>query len=219
MPDTTDAATGATPGAGATPAQASPAGTATGATPAAEAGKKPAAAAESATGEDALGESGKTVLRDARREAKEARDQAADLQRQLDELQSGTQSEHEKAVNQAKREAKAEERTVWTGRIRDAEVRGALRGAGIVNEKLLALAIQAPEFRELKVDDEGKVVGIPQAIEAFKKDSPELFATRAAPKEGAWDGAAGGASGGKKAANLEEAVNAEIQQQFARRGA
>jgi hypothetical protein len=214
MTEPTTTATGATPGAGATPAQAEGNGAAAGATPAATAAKDAATAAQPATGEEALGDAGKAVLSQARREAKEAKDQAAALQRQLEELQAGTQSDHEKATAAAVREATASERAKWQARIREAEVRGALRGAGVTNERLLGLFINAPEIRELKVDNEtGEVDGVAEAIEKVKKDYPEVFSTKTEPGPGgSWGGAEGSSS--RKPQNLEEAVNAEIQKQY-----
>jgi phage-related tail fiber protein len=214
--NTAGAATDATSGAGATPAQAPKDGdTAAGATP--PAGTTPAPATEPATGEDALGDPGKQVLTEARRAAKDAEARAKAAEKQLAELQEAQQSDSEKAISQARREAAAEERARWQARIREAEVRGALRGAGIVNDKFLDLAIAAPTFRELKVDSEtGVVEGVATAIEAFKKDYPEAFAKQARP-DGEWDGAAGGTGTPKKAASLEDAVNAEIAKQFERR--
>lgn len=194
MTEPTTTATGATPGAGATPAQAEGNGAAAGATPAATAAKDAATAAQPATGEEALGEAGKAVLAQARREAREAKESAATLQRQLEELQAGSQTEHERAVATAAREAASSERTKWQSRIREAEVRGALRGAGITNEKLLGLAVAAPEFRDLKVDNEtGAVDGVSEAIEKFKADYPEAFGKKAEPGPGgSWGGSEGG---------------------------
>lgn len=209
-------ATGATPGAGATPAQATTEVAAAGATPAAAAGQQPAPATKPATGEEALGDAGKAVLSEARREAREAKAQAAQLQEQLEALQTGTQTEHERAINQAKREAKAEADGKWVAHIRAAEVRGALRAAGIVNDEALQDAVASGRYANLKVTDDGTVEGVTEAVEAHKQAVPQLFTAKPGPRpDGAWDGAAGG-TGARKPLNLEESIGAEIERQFKR---
>ncbi|HVM30775.1 MAG TPA: hypothetical protein VM305_08435 [Candidatus Limnocylindrales bacterium] len=194
--------TGATPGSGATPTPAAT-GTAAGATPAAGAGTSPAPATQPATGEEALGEPGKAVLREARRLAKEAEDRAKAAEQQLQELQAGQQTDHEKALTQARRESAAEERARWQEWGRDLVVEGALRGAGITSDKLLALAKAAPELRALKVDTETRrVEGLTEAVEALKKD-PEyaaLFGKQQTPTPAGPGGSWGGAEGGSNAA-------------------
>ena len=207
--------TGATPGTGAKPDQS---------TDDDSAEDKKAAAQPPATGEDALGDAGKAVLRQARSEAKEAKERADALQKQINDLQAGSETEHEKAIAAARREAAAERDAHWTTRLREAEVRGALRGAGLANDKTLALAVGAPEFHNLKVDpNTGAVEGIAEAIESFKKDYPEVFPkapeepTEQPPKppQNAWDGAQGTAgSQPPKAKTLEEAVAQGINAQF-----
>jgi hypothetical protein len=173
---TTDTATGATPGAGATPAQAGSAGANAGATPAAAAGTKPAAADDSATDDSTLGESGKAVLREARRAAKEADDRAKAAEAELQQLREAGQSDQDKAITQARREGAAERDAHWKARIRAAEVRGALRGGGIVDDEALELALGARQFRDLKVDSEtGSIDGLPEAVESFRKTAPWAF--------------------------------------------
>lgn len=179
MPDTT---TGATPGTGATPDQAGPTTTtpaASGATP--QAGTTaPAAAAPPATGDDAaLGDAGKRILAEARRAAKEAEDRARAAEAERDALRTATQSEQEKALEAARKEAAAEVRTTFESRIRRSEIRTALTAAGISATEL-DLASAAPEFARLRVTDDG-VDGLTEAVTTFKALHPTLFAKPAPP--------------------------------------
>lgn len=197
--DRTGAATGATPGTSATPVQATGGGTGAGATPGTEAGGKPAAPASStATGEEALGDTGKALLAEARRLAREAENRAKAAETRANELESGQQTEAERAVSAAKREAAAEERAKWAERARKAEVRGALRGAGIVDDAALELALGSPTFQGLKVNNEtGDVEGVSEAIEEFKARHAYLFGAKdekpaTPPPGGSWGGSEGG---------------------------
>lgn len=212
MTEPTATATGAMPGAGAMPVQADGNGAAAGAMPAATAGKDPATAAKPAMDEAALGEPGKAAL-DRERDARQAaEDRAKAAETQLEEMRAGTQTEHERELATAKREAAKERDTHWEARFREVVAEGALRGAGIASEKDLRLALLAPSFANLKVDENGVVQGVEDAIEAFKKDHPAMFGKAAEPTPGgSWGGAEGGTS--RKPMNLEESVNAEIAKQ------
>lgn len=207
---TTATATGATPGPGATPGQAGAAGANAGATPAAAAGTKPAAADDSATDDSTLGESGKAVLREARRLAKESEDRAKAAETELQTLREAGQSDQDKAITQARREGAAERDAHWKARIRAAEVRGALRGGGIVDDEALELALGARQFRDLKVDSEtGSIEGLPDAVESFRKTAPWAFKASDGPPParpgGPWGGAEGG-GGHKEPGSLTEAL-------------
>lgn len=215
---TNGSGTGATPGAGATPAQPAPNVSSAGATPdPTNAGSPPAPATPPvtppATGDDQLGDAGRRAIEAERAAARAADERARAAESELQKLREAGQSDAEKALTQARREAQAEERTKWQAHIRSAEVRSALRASGMTNDKTLALAVQAPELAKLKVTDEGSVEQLSEAIAAFKKDYPELFAAAApgtpppppAPG-GAWDGAAGG--GKPQPASLEDAIAA-----------
>ena len=162
-----DTTTGATPGTGATPAQASP-------TPAVAAEPKPA------TGEDELGDAGKKILRDLRSAEREAQRRAEAAEKELADLRSATQTDQEKALAQARREAAAEERAKFETKLRRTEVRSALRSAGLANDALVELAMKSDLFAALAVDDEGRVADLDKAIAQLKKDAPELFATASA---------------------------------------
>lgn len=171
MPDNTPA--GATPAVpGATPGQ----------TPAQPAPATPAAAPTSATDDDdALGDAGKRALR-AEREARAAAvKEATDLRTRLEELENASKSDHEKALAQAKREGAAEVADRYHAAIRRSEVRAALVGAG-VSPSVLDLAVRADQFSGLKVTDDGEVAGLTEAVEAFRKTMPDLFAKPTAPR-------------------------------------
>ncbi len=187
--ETTAGTTGATPVSGAMPEKVSDVEVSvTGATPAPRIVESPA------TGDAALGEAGKAILRDARRAAREADDRAKAAEARLAQIQEAGQSDHEKALNQVRRESAAERDTFWKTGIRHAHVQGALRAAGVTNEELLDQATASRHFRDLKVDTETqKVDGLAEAVEAYRQAVPEAFATRAQPGPGgSWDGAAGG---------------------------
>ena len=167
MPD--EPVTGATPGAGATPA------TTTATTP----------PADPAKGDTELGDAGKRAIQEERTQRAAEKKRADDAEAELQKLRDATSSETDKAINTARREAEAAERAKWQERFRAAEVRGALRGAGIVNDRMLALAVGAPEFANLAVGDDGSVAGVSDAVEAFKVAMPEAFKPAADPRPGA----------------------------------
>lgn len=162
-----DTTTGATPGIGATPVQAGPATTAP-------------AEPTPATGEDDLGEAGKKVLRELRSAERDAQRRAEAAEQELADLRSATQTDQEKAIAQARREASAEERAKFETKLRRAEVRSALRSAGLANDALVELAMKSDHFAALAVDDDGRVTDLDKAVGALKKDAPEMFATASA---------------------------------------
>lgn len=179
-----DSSAGATPAAaGATPAQTTPVSPA----PAAS----PAAAAAPATGDADLGEGGQSALRKERQAARDASDRADRAEQELASLKAAGQSDQEKALEQARREARSETSTQFQALIRAARVEAALSAAG-VDPQLLDLAVPADEFAKLKVTEEGTVEGLHDAVEALRKARPALFAKPAA--------AAGTADGGTRGA-------------------
>jgi flagellar biosynthesis GTPase FlhF len=170
----TPTVTGATPAAGATPAgttEGSQNQQPTGATPAASTTQQP----QPATGEEALGESGKAILREARRQTKEAEDRAKAFETELSTLKSAGQTEAEKAQAAAVKEAEQRVSQQFEARIRSSEVRRALTAAGI-GESELGLAAMAPEFAKLKVGDDGAIDKLNDTVTAFKAAHPSLFA-------------------------------------------
>lgn len=157
-----DTTTGATPGIGATPVQAGPEITAP-------------AEPTPATGEDDLGEAGKKVLRETRSAARDATARAEAAEKELADLRSATQTDHEKALAQARSEAAAEVTERMTPMLRAIRVESALVTAG-VDPTLIDLAARADEFSVLKVNDKGEVEGVTEAVAALKKTRPSLFA-------------------------------------------
>ena len=154
--------------AGATPAQT---------TPVSPAADPTAATTTPATGDaDALGDAGKRALEAERKAAKEAQRRAEAAERELETLRTATQTEGEKAITTAKREAAAEEKAKFETKLRRAEVRSALRSAGLANDALLELAMKSDLFATLAVDDEGRVTDLDKAVAQLKKDAPEMFA-------------------------------------------
>lgn len=171
-------------------------------------GATPPAGGTKPAGDDNLGDAGKRALkeeRDARAAAERERDEA---RAEAERLRNEGASEHDKALRQARKEAADEIAAKYQGMIRTAQVMGALRGAGLTNERLLAAAASDPAFASLKVTESGTVEGLTEALEAFKKDAPELFTK--APPSGSADG--GPKDGDKpKAKSLEEAFAAHYQ--------
>ena len=70
--------------------------------------------------------------------------------------------------------AKAEARAEADARIVKAEARGALASAGVAKERV-ARAVGLLDLKGIDVDDDGEIDGLDDAIDALKKDWPELF--------------------------------------------
>lgn len=188
-------ATGATPGEGATPEQAGRSSETTppaGATPPAGT-TAPAAATPSATDDDpALGDAGKRILAEARRQARAAEERAKAAEAERDALRTATQTDTEKAIAAARKEAEVDTTARFESRIRRSEVRAALTAAGITASEL-DLATSATEFAGLKVTEAG-VDGLADAIASFKAAHQALFAKPAAAVASAGGGVRGGST-------------------------
>jgi len=182
MPD--NASAGATPAVpGATPGQ----------TPAQPAPATPAVPAAPATGdEDGLGDAGKRALRSERELRAAAERERDDFRKRLEELENASKSDHEKALAQAKRDGAAEVADRYQAAIRRSEVRAALVAAG-APASVVDLAARADQFSSLKVTDDGEVTGLAEAVEAFRKAMPDLFAKPAAPRGADFGGGPRGA--------------------------
>lgn len=199
-------------GTGATPP---PSGQPTGQPPAANPPTPPA------TGDgDGLGDAGKRAIEAERAARREAEDRAKAAERERDELRAAHQSESEKALTAAKKDAEATTTAKFEGRLRQAEVRSALRSAGLTNDKTLALAVNAAEFAALKVDEDGSIKDLDKVVETFKKDYPEMFAA-AAPKPAGGQPTRGPQNGGtpERPKNLGEAVQQHYASQTGARPA
>ena len=144
----------------------------------------PAPPATPATGEPELGDAGKAAIAAERKTAKDAQAALKVAQTELETLKAQGMTESERVVKEATNAATAAERAKWQSSIREVRVEAALRVAGATNEKLLELALRSALITALKVDDTGKVTDLDKAIEALKKDIPEMFATAGGPTRG-----------------------------------
>ena len=100
----------------------------------------------------------------------------AAAEKELADLRAASATDQEKALAAARREAAAEERAKFETKLRRAEVRSALRAAGLGSDALLELAMKSDLFATLALDEEGRVADLEKAISALRRDAPELFA-------------------------------------------
>jgi hypothetical protein len=143
--------------------------------------------------DDGLGEAGKRAL-DAERNARKAAERKArDFETELNRFRESSMSEQEKAIEQAKREARAEATTAFNGRLVQAEVRAVAAGKLADPED----AVRFLDLDEFTVDGDGKVDRKPitGAIEKLLKDKPYLAASATRPTGDADQGARGGPAG------------------------
>jgi len=194
--------TGATPGAGATPGQAGQQQPTTpppaDATPTAGTNADPAADPP-ATGEGTLGDAGKQAIDRMKAERNAAIDRAKAAEEERDALRAETQTEQEKAIETARKEAVTEADTKWATVVRRSQVERALTAAGI-SQSELGLAAAAPDFASLELGDEGQVEDLDKAVNAFKDSHSALFTAPARPTGSIDAGARGTASVGEQAA-------------------
>ena len=149
----------------------------------------------SATDEAQLGEGGKRAIAAERAKVKAAEDRAKAAEKERDDLKLATASDSEKAIAAAKKAGADEVLTRVHAQVRRSEVKAALSAAGI-NASVLDLAAKADEFAALKVDDEGEVEGLADAIKDFKKARADLFTK---------PGSSGTADGGTRGSGEEPA--------------
>lgn len=121
--------------------------------------------------DEGLNEAGKAAIqreRDAAKEAGRAKAaavaQVAQLQKELDDLKGATQSDLEKALAAAKKEAKTEVLTAANGRLIRAEIRAAAAALGFHDPADAAVQLR-DSFNEVKVSDDGDVD--PDAVKAL----------------------------------------------------
>jgi hypothetical protein len=159
---------------GATPSQ----------TPASPAAAPSGAATPPATGDDLqLGDAGKRALNEERTARRDAEERAKAFEKELAELRTANQTDSEKALEAAKKAGAGEVTERFHVQIRRSEVKAALTSAGI-SPSVMDLAVAAPEFAALKINDEGEVVGLEAAVDAFKKARSDLFVTKPTPRPG-----------------------------------
>jgi len=194
MTETTSPA-GATPAvAGATPVQ----------TPPAEPAPAPPSPATSSPATDEIGEAGKRAIAAERQAAKDALARAKAAEDELETLKASTQTDHERALTAAKREAAAEVRATYEAKLIRADLRAKLGAAGVRSEALIELALKADTFSGAKLDDDGRVIDGDKLVAKLKDDAPEMFGSGTASAGTVTAGAQ--TSTPKPAANLEEAV-------------
>lgn len=174
--------TDATPSAGATPAaadatstQSSPAATSTAVTT--------APPATTTATDDGIGEAGKRAIQAERQAAKEADKRAQAAEAELETLRATTQTDHERQLTAAKREATAEVKAAYEAKLLRADLRARLNAAGVASDVLVELALKADTFAGVKLDDDGRVIDGDKLVAKLKEEAPELFGggTAAAP--------------------------------------
>lgn len=160
--------------------------------------------------ESQLGEAGKQALvaerqkaREAERAAKAAKAEADQFRQRLEELEAASKSEHEKALDSARKEASKEARqqvmSEVNARILKAELRAAAAGKLADPED----AIRLLDLDEFKVTDDGEVDAgaISKAIDSLLKEKPYLAGTKKP---------SGDADGGKKSSTDKPEVKPGI---------
>lgn len=158
--------------------------------------------------EAALGDAGKKALKEERDARRDAERRARAAEGELESLRTANQTEQEKALSTARKEAATEERSKWEGLIRRTRVESALTAAGCIDP---ALASLAPEFHDLKVNDTGSVDGLDEVIETFKAGHPRQFAAMA--PGGSADQGIKPNNNEKRPASLDEAIAAHFSAQ------
>lgn len=154
-----ETATGATPGSDATSEQA---------------GQDKTQRVETVTATETveIGDAGRRAIEAERQTAREALARTKALEKELETLRAATQTDQEKAIAQARKEATAEVLDKADQKVRSAETKRALQAAGCTDVPLAALA---REFAGLRVTDEGDVTDLDKTVDAFKKAHPALF--------------------------------------------
>jgi hypothetical protein len=165
------------------------------------------------TGEEPLGAAGLRALQEERKRADAAEKAAKAATEELDKLRTAGQSEQEKAIAKARREGAEEVLAKAQSQVRVSEVRTALLAAGL-QPGLLGYVAKGDEFANLKVTEDGDVVGLDEAVKALKQGNPALFATTPQPNGGKPD-FGGGPRGG--AATADADMNTLIRQAAGRR--
>lgn len=140
-----------------------------------DAGTKTDTATKTDATADDLGEAGKRAIAEERKQRRAEKDRADAAEAELQRLRDATQSESEKAVNDAKKAGASEERAKWEGLIRRTRVESALTAAGCNDA---AIASLASDFTDLKITDTGDVEDLTATVESFKTAHPTLFTAR-----------------------------------------
>ena len=193
---------------GATPPQTPPAASA----PASTAQAQPAvAAAHDPSAPDdvqGLGDAGKKALDAMKAERNAALAASKAAERELEELRTASLSEAEQAIAAARKAGADEVTERLHARVRRAETKLALAGAGAVPSLIEDLA-NAAEFSGLVVDESDQVAGLDDALKAHKARVPDAYRTLTSPSPGSVDGGPR-APGAPRATDLATAVAARL---------
>lgn len=102
--------------------------------------------------------------------ARQHREQAEDLQRQLDALRSTIEGEKTKVVQPLTTKVERLQQ-----RMIDATLTSKMVAAGLVDPDLVALATKMPDAPKLTLSDDDEVQGVDDLVEKFKKWKPDYF--------------------------------------------
>jgi len=105
---------------------------------------------------------------------KALRAELADAKKPKPAKKDGDEDDDKPDLDSVRAAARAEARAEADARIVKAEARGALASAGVAKERV-ARAVGLLDLKSIDVDDEGEIDGLDDAIDALKKDWPELF--------------------------------------------
>ena len=200
---------GATPAAGgATPPQTPPAASAPAPTPQAQPAVVPAPDPSAPDEPAGLGDAGKRALDAMKAERNAAIAASKAAERELEQLRTATLSDSEKAIAAARKAGADEVTERLHARVRRAEVKLALAGAGATPSLIEDLA-NAAEFAALKVDDSDLVTGLDDALKAHRSRVPDAYRAPATAGPGSIDGGPR-ASGAPRATDLASAVAARL---------
>lgn len=129
-------------------------------------------------------------------------------ERELEQLRTASLTESEKAIAAARKAGADEVTERLHARVRRAETKLALAGAGATPSLIEDLA-NAAEFAALTVDDTDQVVGLDDALKAHRSRVPDAYRAPATPGPGSVDGGPR-ASGAPRATDLASAVAARL---------
>lgn len=134
---------------------------------------------------DGLGDAGKAAIERERQAAAEAkreraaeRQRADELQKQLDDITAANQSEHEKAIAEARRQAKDEVLSTANARLIRAEIKAAAASAKFHDPADAAFQLQGA-FSQITVSDDGAVdeAAVTALVTGLAESKPYLVNT------------------------------------------
>lgn len=151
------------------------------------------AGGDGSSSSDDLGDAGKRALEAERASRRAAEKRARDFEAELTRIRESSMSEQEKAVEAARREARAEAGKAFNTRLVQAEMRAAAAGKLSDPED----AIRFLDLETFAVDDDGQVdnKAIAKALDELLKAKPYLAASATRPTGTADQGARGSGAG------------------------